>query len=105
MDNEKIQLFHDGGPYHIETSPLVCSANQCTGFCIIGTSVMKELSHLKNLRAKIHMIRELLIPNNVHVAKYAFEKPKELLKIFGVNNAIFQKQKYTSTENVFYRFF
>ena len=22
------QLFHDGGPYHIETSPLICRANQ-----------------------------------------------------------------------------
>ena len=22
-----IQLFHDGGPYHIETDPLICSAN------------------------------------------------------------------------------
>ena len=29
MQNE---LFHDGGPYHIETSPLICSANQWTGF-------------------------------------------------------------------------
>ena len=29
-DNE---CFHDGGPYHIETSPLICSA----------CSVMKEL--------------------------------------------------------------
>ena len=26
------QIFHDGGPYHIETSPLVCRANQRTGF-------------------------------------------------------------------------
>ena len=26
----------------IETSPLICSANQWTGFCIIGTSVMKD---------------------------------------------------------------
>ena len=38
-----IQLFHDGGPYHTETSLLICSANQWTGFYIIGTSVMKEL--------------------------------------------------------------
>ena len=39
-----IQLFRDGGPYHIETSPLVCKANQWTGFYIIGTSVLKELN-------------------------------------------------------------
>ena len=25
-------LFHDGGPYHIDTSPLIRSANQYTGF-------------------------------------------------------------------------
>ena len=37
-------LFHDGGPYHIETSPLICRANQCTGLYMIGTSVMKELN-------------------------------------------------------------
>ena len=37
------KLFHDGGFYHIETSPLTCKANQWTGFYMIGTSVMKEL--------------------------------------------------------------
>ena len=26
------ELFHDEGPYHIETSPLIYSANQWTGF-------------------------------------------------------------------------
>ena len=34
---EGFLLIHDGGPYHIETSPLICSANQCTGFCMIVT--------------------------------------------------------------------
>ena len=29
--------------YHIETSPLICSANQLTGFYMTETSVMKEL--------------------------------------------------------------
>ena len=33
-------LFHEGGPYHIETSPLICRAISY----IIGTSVMKELT-------------------------------------------------------------
>ena len=37
-------LFKDGGHYHIENSPLICSANQWTSFYIIGTSVMKELN-------------------------------------------------------------
>ena len=29
--------------YQVETNPLICSANQWTGFYMIGTSVMKEL--------------------------------------------------------------
>ena len=38
------QLFHDGGRYHIETSPLICRANQWTGFYTITVPVMKELN-------------------------------------------------------------
>ena len=34
--------FHDGGRYHIETSPLIYRANQWTGFYMTGTSVTKE---------------------------------------------------------------
>ena len=34
--------FHDGGRYHIETSPLICYA--LTGFYMITASVMKELN-------------------------------------------------------------
>ena len=37
------ELFHDGSRYHIETSPLICRANQWTGFYMITASVMKEL--------------------------------------------------------------
>ena len=29
--------------YHIETSPLICRANQWTGFYMIRASVMKEI--------------------------------------------------------------
>ena len=36
-------LLHGGRPYYIKTSPLVCSANQWSGFYMIGTSVMKKL--------------------------------------------------------------
>ena len=39
----KIELFHDKGPYHIETSPLISSKSQRTGFYTICTSVMKEV--------------------------------------------------------------
>ena len=42
--SKSIYLFHDGGHYHIETSPLICRANQWTGFYIITASVMKELN-------------------------------------------------------------
>ena len=35
--------FHDGGRYHIETSPLIWGANQWTGFYMITGSVMKGL--------------------------------------------------------------
>ena len=38
-----IELFHHGSPYHIETSPLICRANQWTVSYKVGTSVMKEL--------------------------------------------------------------
>ena len=40
------ELFHDGGRYHIETSPLICGANQWTGFYMITASFMKELNTL-----------------------------------------------------------
>ena len=39
----QIKIFHDGGLYHIKTIPLICIANQWTGFYMIGSSVMKEL--------------------------------------------------------------
>ena len=38
------KLFHEGGPFHIETSLLICSANQWTGFYMIDTCIMKELT-------------------------------------------------------------
>ena len=40
----QLWLFHDGGPY-IETS---FSANQWTGFYMIGTEIMKELEQYKS---------------------------------------------------------
>ena len=41
VKDKSLQLFHEGGPYHIETSPLNCFANQWTGFYMMGTSAMK----------------------------------------------------------------
>ena len=37
--------LHDGDRYHIETSPLICSSNQWTGFYMITAYVLKELSN------------------------------------------------------------
>ena len=34
-------------PYHVETSPLIYSANQWTRFYMITASVMKELTSLR----------------------------------------------------------
>ena len=42
-ENFPTSLFHDGCHYHIETSPLIWSANQWSGFFLIGISIMKEL--------------------------------------------------------------
>ena len=39
---QSIILFHDGGPCVIETSPLICTGNQWTSFCIVGTTVMED---------------------------------------------------------------
>ena len=38
------QPFHEGDRYHIETSPLICGANQWTDFYMITASVMKGLN-------------------------------------------------------------
>ena len=46
----KVYFFHDGGPYYIETSPLICIANQWIGFYIAGSSVRKELGIKKENR-------------------------------------------------------
>ena len=46
-NQRQVSIFYDGGPYHIETSPLICFADQWTGFYVKGTSNMKELSSLK----------------------------------------------------------
>ena len=42
VSQSRVLCFHDGGPYHIETSSLIRNANQWTGFYMIGTSIMKE---------------------------------------------------------------
>ena len=41
--------FHDGGRYHLETSPLICRANQWTGFYMMTAFVMKGLNSFRNI--------------------------------------------------------
>ena len=43
LQNNCDERFHDEGPYHTETSPLICSANQWTGLYMTWTSTMKRL--------------------------------------------------------------
>ena len=33
----RLKLFHDGGPYHMETNPLICYVKQWSGFYMIET--------------------------------------------------------------------
>ena len=42
---------------HIQTSPLIFSANQCTGFYITGTSLVKELTLCNNYLNDTHRER------------------------------------------------
>ena len=57
------KLFHDGSPYHIETSPLICRANHWTGFYRIRISDMKDLSHGFFVIQDI-VIEDMIIPYN-----------------------------------------
>ena len=49
------QLFLDGGPYHIKTSPLICRVNQWTGYYMIETYVMKELRNPVDTGRKLNV--------------------------------------------------
>ena len=41
----RLKLFNDEGPCHIETSPLICSANDRYGpIPMVGASVMEDFS-------------------------------------------------------------
>ena len=48
-------LFHDGGRYHIETSPLICSSNQWTGFYMNDNKLRHErVTNEKGFFWKLH---------------------------------------------------
>ena len=50
MKESSSQLFHDRGPYHIETTPLICIANKWTAFYMIETFAIKQLHARARLR-------------------------------------------------------
>ena len=63
MQAAQYHLFYDGGSCLIETSPLICSANQWTGFCIIGISAMKDSRYSSSTYTKslfLHVKHNLL---------------------------------------------
>ena len=49
--------FHGGSLYHVITSPLICSANQFTGFYMLGVSVMKVFNLYKVLTFIFDILR------------------------------------------------
>ena len=78
--------FPDGGPYHTETSTLVCTVNQWTGFYMIGTSVMKEskILHRSIQRASFSAQIQDVFSNPVHyqIAKMAWLIQQRMCLIF-----------------------
>ena len=64
----------------IETSPLICSANQWTGFYMIGTSVMKELRNEKSNVCKnmLYMVKKAVLSRS--------SRPEMFCKIGALKN-------------------
>ena len=60
----RTSLFHYGNPYHIESSPLICSANQWIGFYMMGASVLKELRTLSKIYDGIILQKYLTTKRN-----------------------------------------
>ena len=56
---ENFNFLTKGRSYHVGTSPLICRANQWTGFYMITASVMKDLRKLQTLRANNSRIRRI----------------------------------------------
>ena len=56
-----------GGPYHIETSPLIYRAKQWTGFYLTGISVMKELNdnNLNKSLGNINLVHATFYLNSI----------------------------------------
>ena len=57
LKGKKIFSRADRGPCHIETSQLTCSANQWTGFYIIGTSITIEFNSILGAFSTVKHLR------------------------------------------------
>ena len=65
--------MHDGGPFHIESSPLICRVNQWIGFYMMGTFVIKKVIgwwHTKKTAKKFRPVYFKGIVNRVESRKY-----------------------------------
>ena len=72
-------LVLDGGHHHIETSPLICRANQWTVFYMIWTSVMKKLM-------REHMfVQKMLVIYLGHFEKYFIDTVFHNMKFYQVS--------------------
>ena len=72
-------FFHDGGRYHIETIPLICSANQWTGFYVITASAVRELTHSLIIFSFLcNMLQFITSLTTTHFQ--TFDKLKEILE-------------------------
>ena len=75
-----LNSFMTGGPYHTETSPLICTANQWTGFYMIRTSIMKEL--LLSSRQPNPTFTSKILKNRSYLAStYIFREQSQNSKI------------------------
>ena len=68
-NQRSFKRFLDGGRYHIETSPLICYANQWNGFCMITASVLKELISMKKdaEHTSVNTVRATFLPHKLMV--------------------------------------
>ena len=64
--HERVNFFNEGEPYYPETSPLICSANQWTGFYMIGTFVIKDLKLFLPYKHQKQRSKQ----NKLYLAKY-----------------------------------
>ena len=66
------QPFNGQCSHHIETSQLICSANQLTGFYTMGTLAVKGLINVKNTNGGMLLLVKLLKVTLLHRCFYRF---------------------------------